>query len=49
MLRLTIPVAGAEPYFLATTPDGKTLYVSNNNVYSGSGGPKSITVVDISP
>jgi YVTN family beta-propeller protein len=46
---INMPVAGAEPYFLATAPDGKTLYVSNNNVYSGSGGPKSITVVDIAP
>jgi YVTN family beta-propeller protein len=46
---IKMPVAGAEPYFLAAAPNGKTLYVSNNNVYSGSGGPKSITVVDIAP
>jgi DNA-binding beta-propeller fold protein YncE len=44
-----MPVTGAEPYFLAAAPNGKTLYVSNNNVYSGSGGPKSITVIDIAP
>jgi YVTN family beta-propeller protein len=46
---INMPVAGAEPYFLAAAPNGKTLYVSNNNVYSGSGGPKSITVIDIAP
>jgi YVTN family beta-propeller protein len=46
---IKMPVAGAEPYFLAAAPNGKTLYVSNNNVYTGSGGPKSITVVDIAP
>jgi YVTN family beta-propeller protein len=46
---IKMPVTGAEPYFLAAAPNGKTLYVSNNNVYSGSGGPKSITVIDIAP
>ena len=46
---IKMPMAGAEPYFLAAAPNGKTLYVSNNNVYSGSGGPQSITVVDIAP
>jgi YVTN family beta-propeller protein len=46
---IKMPVAGAEPYFLAAAPNGKTLYVSNNNVYSGSGGPKNISVVDIAP